>query len=408
MLKFPYQLALYRKNNYGEPCVWIAMPFDDVSVEVYYGILGKKIKHEITPVNRIPKEECKSRAKAKQKQGYKYLSEIRDAQALPVEGELINWLTTYLPDNRTTVDGRLLAMLAKVFDNTNNKVFKRCSTYIGQWKINGLRCFIKVEKNEEDLFKPYKLVFQSREGTLWNSLSNLEEYLLEKIDDKVLDRMYEEHLVLDGELYAPGYSVNEINHFVKDPNSRGNKILQFWCYDIAVEDIIQYSRINLLTDLFEEFISDADSKISHLGTCSRFVILPIYDVGNEDQAIMYRDKFIKMGFEGLIMRDPSAEYQFGKRNSSMIKFKRSTDGVFEIIDIYPEGTARKDVPLFLCKNDINDSVFEVHINGTLADQSKYLINKDKYIGRKLFITFGERSGVNYLPFHVKEVRLYEK
>lgn len=407
ILKFPYQLALYRRNNYNEPCIWYAHPFDDCSIEVYYGILGKKITKEFIVTTRKPLDECKSRAKAKQKQGYKYLSEIRDSNSIPVKGELIEWLNKYLPINRTTVEGNLLPMLAKVFDNTKNKLFNRCSTFIGQWKINGLRCFIRVEYNENNLFNKYKLIFQSREGTIWSSLADLEQYILAKLDEKTLQRMYEEHLVLDGELYLPGYKVNEINHFIKDPKCRENKLIQFWCYDIAVEDRNQFSRLYMLGDLFDEFTLERfDKKINHIGVSSRFCILPSYTITNEREATDYRNKFIELGFEGLILRNPDADYQFGKRNLSMIKYKDTSDGVFEIIDIYPEGTRRVDIPLFLCKNDINDATFEVHINGDLATQAMYLREKDKYIGKKLYMTFGERSGVNSLPFHVKEVRLY--
>ena len=404
--EFSWMTALYRRNNYGEPCVWSATPFDDVTIVIYHGILGKKITREIDVVTRDPKEECKSRAKAKQKQGYKYLSEIRDSNSLPVEGELIAWLDKYLPINRTTADGHLLPMLAKVFDNTNNKVFKRCSSYLGQWKINGLRCFISCEFNHLDLFNRYKLKFQSREGTIWNSLENLEQYLLEVIGKDFLKRMCDEHLVLDGELYLPGYPVNQINHFVKDPTCKENKLLQFWCYDIATEDMSQLSRTALLHRTFDKYIPIISNKDEHLNVNSRFVILPHTDINDEENAVFYRTEFIKLGFEGLILRNPTAEYQFGKRNTTMLKFKDTTDGVFEIINIYPEGNSRADIPLFLCKNDINDATFEVHINGTLDMQAMYLRNKRNYIGKKLYITFGERSGINHVPFHVKEVRLY--
>lgn len=56
----------------------------------------------------------------------------------------------------------------------------------------------------------------------------------------------------------------------------------------------------------------------------------------------------------------------------MIKYKRTTDGVFEVIDIYPEGTKRSDIPLLLCRNDVNNNTFEVHVNGTFEYQMKYL------------------------------------
>lgn len=405
---FNHVKALYRRNNYNEPCVWTIEKFDDTSAYIYYGILGKIITKEllVIPIRDVD-AEIKSRINAKRKVGYKYLYELKDNTKLPVMEGLLDYLNTYLPLERTSGSGRLLPMLAKTFDNTNNKLFKNTVSYIGQWKINGLRCFISAEKNEGDLFKPYRLVFQSREGTVWKSLSNLEEYLLYVLDKaKFLDKMYEEHLVLDGELYIPGCAINQLNHYIKDPNSIRNKDVAFWCYDIAVENMKQYGRNNLLISTFNDYVIECSDKSKHLTITDKFIVLPTYEVTDENTAFNLRNNFIEMGFEGLIMRHIDKEYQFGKRNNSMIKYKSTSDGVFEILDIYPEGGIRTQIPLFKCKNDINNETFEVHINGTLDAQAYYLRHRDEYIGRKLYISYGERSGVNEVPFHVKEVKLY--
>ena len=88
----------------------------------------------------------------------------------------------------------------------------------------------------------------------------------------------------------------------------------------------------------------------------------------------------------------------------MIKYKKSTDGIFEVIDIKSEGIKRPDIPLLVCKNDINDSTFEIHIGGTQDYQKSILKAKNHYIGKKVFVEYGERSGVNQLPWHIKTTR----
>lgn len=318
---------------------------------------------------------------------------------------MLNYLNAYLPYDRTTADGIILPMKAKAYDNTNNRLFKNVSSYYGQWKINGLRCFISAELNSGDLFKPIKLRFVSCEGTEWHSLNNLEEYLLSALDRTFVAKMIDEHYILDGELYLPGYSVNNINHFVKDPNCKENKLLQYWCYDIAIEDMIQSARFDVMDTYFFRFRKFFQSKETHLNNEDRFIVLPTIHVENDKFATIIRDNFIKAGFEGLIMRNPNVEYQYGKRNLSMIKYKKSTDGVFTIVDIYPEGIKRNNIPLFLLKNDINDATFEVHIGGSQEYQSSFL-NEDvkrKTIGKQMYVEYGERSGVNQVPFHVKDV-----
>lgn len=406
MLPFDYKKALYRKDNYGNPCVWFAYPVDSTRVRIFHGILGKTLTTETYNTMRLPEEDVRSRFDTKRKSGYKYLSEIRDNQYLPVEEELINFIKTYMPDIRTDASGKTLVMLAKTFDNENNKLFKKTNYYLGQWKINGLRCSVRAVKCQ-DLFQPYKLRFISREGEEWTSLHHLEQELLEIIPTWMLNQMCYEDLVLDGEVYIPGFTVNQINHAVKDPKCPENKLVQYWCYDIAVEGMSAESRYIFLKDNFQYFVSHIVTREQHMYNKQKFVILPTQIIDCENRAIALRDRFIDEGFEGLIMRNPDSEYQFGKRNLAMIKYKKATDGIFEILDIYPEGTKRADVPLFKCKNDINDATFECHIGGPLAYQKQFLDNRDIYIGRKLSVEYGERSGVNQLPFHIKTVRFYD-
>ena len=154
LFPFNYLTALYRKNNHGQPCVWFAESTGLNTYRIFHGIIGKTIKNTEVVTHRKAIDEIKSKFIAKQKEGYKYLNEVKDNVSLPVEGELLSYLTAYLPDYRTTVDGNVLAMLAKAYDNTNNKLFKKVSCYYGQWKINGLRCFVSAYKGEGIFSEP--------------------------------------------------------------------------------------------------------------------------------------------------------------------------------------------------------------------------------------------------------------
>ena len=404
-----YNLALYRRNSSGEPYLWYCSKFDNETVQVQHGTVGGKIVREFYKTHRDVDKEVKSRVDAKLKTGYKPIQQIRDSGTLPVEGNIEairSWLDTYLPVNRTTSEGVILPMLAKAYDD---KVFKRYPIYLGQWKINGLRCLIKVIKNTEDLFKPFNLQFQSREGEIWSSLLTLEDYLLHVIPQDVLVELYENDIALDGEVYLPGgYTINQINHFVKDPTCVENKALQFWCYDIAVEDMLQANRSKFILNKFCKHNIVFTSKDNHYNNKERFVVLPAIEITNTAQARTARDRFIELGFEGLILRNPNTEYDFGKRRVGvMVKYKRPDDGIFTVVDIKPEGVRRADIPLLICKNDINDELFEVHLSETFDYQRTVLCKKYEYIGRKVNIEFSERSGVNHVPFHVKEVHFVQ-
>lgn len=408
MLPFNYRTALYRKDNNGNINVWQAIPQDVCTIHIFHGRLDGTIIEEYIKTHRVPADDIRSRKDAKRKTGYKFLNELKDNVELPNETSLMQFLEAYLPSTRTTADGSTLAMLAKSYDKANN-IFKKVTNYFGQYKINGLRCFIRAEIiHDEGLFAQDTITFkfQSREGTYWDSLDDLANKLKQIIPSAFLDLMIYEGYVLDGELYIPGYSVNDINSAVKNINNPLNRFIQYWCYDLAIEDTAQYKRFEILDTYFNKYIPDFINIKEHLANTSPFVYLPHYNISGSNIATHTRDKFIELGFEGLIMRDPEQEYQFGKRNMSMLKYKKSTDGKFLILDIYPEGEKR-NIPLFKLKNDINDAEFEVHINGTFEYQSIFLKDdiKEATIGKFMYVEYGERSGINQVPFHCKSIRL---
>lgn len=400
------KIWLYRKNNAEQPYRWSAeLNANKTYITVQYGIVGKATYTDSYKVTQKDADkELLSRYNEKRKQGYIDITEIKDnAQLPPVEDEQARYayLATYLPSYRNNENnGNILPMLAKTY--TGN-IWKKTSCMLGQWKINGLRCFITAYKGDT-IFNPVRLKFQSREGIVWNTLTALEDYLFDSLSADIIQNMLDDNWALDGEIYLPGYSVNEINHFVKDPNDIHNKLLQFWCYDIAIPEMVQHKRDRIRLDIKPFTIFD--SKDKHLNNKKQLVILPTYHICNDTDAYAWRDKFIDLGFEGLILRNPDVDYQYGRRRVGyMEKFKTKTDGKFEIIDIQPE--RKRNLPIITCRNDINDSTFETRFSMP-HDKQEYILNhKEDYIGKFVFISYGERSGVEKVPFHIKEVSLID-
>lgn len=402
---------LYRKNNNEVPTRWRAGITDNgLIIEVEYGIVGKASRFEAYKVTqKNATAELESRYRDKRKTGYMSIEDIKDDGDIsrsPVEDGDINnlyqYLAAYLPKYRTNENnGGLLPMLAKSY---TGKVWDKVPVMIGQYKINGLRCFISAEYNNGDMFKPVRLKFQSREGIYWNTLNNLEEYLLTYLDKKLIKYMLDEDWVLDGEVYLPGYTVNQINHFVKDANCVENKALQFWCYDLAVPEMSQSNRLVLIDKYLDNRITNFHDYKEHLNNDKRLIRLPSIFITNDNEALKYRDEFIGLGFEGLILRNPSADYQYGRRRVGyMEKFKSATDGKFLILDIYKE--PKRELPIILCQNDVNTAKFETRLSATHEYQQMILRDKHLYIGKRLFVEFGERSGVEKVPFHIKKTKI---
>lgn len=394
---------LYRRNNNGMPTVWWASFNSDTnSIAVFYGLVRGNIRKEVyTVTQKDGNKELESRYNEKIKQGYQYLNEICDMHDRPpVEDEnsleLFNFLNTYLPKDLSNGNSNLLLpMLAKTY---NGNVWKKVSCMYGQYKINGLRCIITAY-TQNDMFKPIRLRFQSREGIIWNTLENLSDYLLSIIPANIIRDMIDGYVALDGEIYLPGYTINQINHFVKDANCVENKLLQFWCYDIMMEG--DQAHRNMYRYHIKKPTSFNSIK-EHYNNKEQLIILHNKYITNDNEAIDARNHFINLGFEGLILRNAKTDYQYGRRRANyMEKFKDAAEGDFIILDIYKE--KKRDLPILLCKNDINNEKFETRLSVSHIVQRIVLSEYQSYIGRTVHIEYGERSGVSRVPFHIKTV-----
>lgn len=391
-------MILYKRNAKGDPILWQIEKAND-GYKVSYGAVCGHIHEEIINGKLVKANEIESRIKAKRKEGYKELSELKDSGPVEIKDDiaLINYLYTYLPKNNTTDDGFTLPMLAKVLKD--NKPFDK-RRYLGQYKINGVRCIIGAVKTN-DLFNPIRLTYRSREGTDWTpKLTWMDEVIKPEIKDDLLDAMLEEGACLDGELYLPGYKVNDINSFVKNEKLPQHFQLQYWCYDIAIDNMSYDARRKFRTENINRICYTFDTYDQHLNNKSKLILLPDVAICDIDDATRFRDKFISLGFEGLIVRDMSSAYQFGARNLAMLKYKRVDDAKFKIVDVVPEGI-RTTLCKFVLRNDINDELFEATGNFDHSRQEYILKHKEDFIGKLATCEYRERSGKKNVPFHCK-------
>lgn len=396
--------VLYKRNAQGNIIRWSIKTTGNNAIALAYGLFdGKETVEQYNTGDKPSDKEFDQRVAAKMKSGYKSLASLKDNAPEFIENtmDLKHYLDRYLPKDNTTLDGDKFCMLAKTLED--NKPFDK-HEYFGQWKINGERCLIGAVQTN-DMFEPIKLIYTSRRGTDWtDKLHWMDEIILPKIGKELLNMMLDEDVRLDGELYLPGYNINDINHIIKDTTCPQHKKLQYWCYDIAIENVNAMRRQTMLvTNLGLEPLY-FNNKEDHLNNTKQFVLLPHAILINTfNEAIARRDNYIDLGFEGLILRDYNAEYQFGKRNLSMLKYKKIYDGWFKIVDIQPQ-SKKDNLPLFILKNDINSETFECTINASHDMQEYFLTNKQDFIGQEAFVEYRERSGVKEVPFHAKIIK----
>jgi len=318
------------------------------------------------------------------------------------------WLTTESIDELdfskpyiNNVENIKLPMLAKKY-NPLMLIHKQLNefAYAYQYKLNGVRCKTrKVKQTTVGLFDPeYKLIFNTKEGN---------EYYMPVIEDLLLTTVYNKlkfNIELDGEFYKHGYSLTDIKNCVPLISSTtgipykhtgDSKHIDYVLYDLNLDiPLPQILRLLLLNRLFFNF----SPKIYSLPLLLETLI-------TLDELVELRDKFIDLKYEGLIIRSLYTEYNYGKRDSRMYKFKKLKDSEFRIIDVIYEGNKNGvEVVKVLLKNDINNETF-ISIPGDLVkewsnDRKLKLYNDRNEVRGKLgTVSYYERSSSKKVPFH---------
>lgn len=256
-------------------------------------------------------------------------------------------------------------MLAKDYNKCQNSVLQK-SMYCSR-KLDGVRCMIK--KNSEG-----ELITVSRGGKDYNVAAT---EILKELEP--LFKAFPE-AVLDGELYIHGKHLQEISGMarLKTWEDRCSK-LEYWIYDLAMGGLKFTERLNLLNEMRDYIDGQKIRIIEHKETNSWAQVSKLHD------------KWVAEGYEGLVARKPDKLYEFGKRNSTMIKVKLYQDAEFKIID-YKEGLRDEDF-CFICET-ADGKPFAAKPVGTRELREYYLDNIDEFIDKMATIKFFEMSKDN--------------
>ena len=287
---------------------------------------------------------------------------------------------------------------------------------IGQPKLNGLRCYIIWGEwvEGDGIFK------ERKEGVMLLS-SEGNRYIVPHVakwfnkSDFCSNNDNNPDIYFDGELYVHGEKLNtiksrvpiEINGVISTP-ALPVYLINFFCFDIAIEDSSFRERLKLQQDKLKHSIGTTKDLTSNGSVIGPVVMVESKVILSAEDAIEYTEQCIARGFEGSVLREFDNVYEYGKRPSTIIKLKKFLDGEFEVVDIVQVKDGQYGC-LFICRNDINSATFECNPVGTYAKQNQYYADRDKIIGKPVTVRYYERSGVKKCPFHanVVTVRDYE-
>jgi DNA ligase-1 len=166
-----------------------------------------------------------------------------------------------------------------------------------QPKLDGMRC-VKADDYPE---------FYTRTGKDLLSVPKLED----------LVQKYFRGFSTDGELYVHNVDFEDIMGSVRRTvNICEDERVQYWIYDIYIPQTTFKQRTKILDGTYS-FIPKRDR--------ARIVKVFTTPVYNMDEVEQWMDKFVSMGYEGLMFRNAESLYTPDKRSTDLLKMKRWHD-----------------------------------------------------------------------------------
>jgi DNA ligase-1 len=273
-------------------------------------------------------------------------------------------------------------MLATEFDISTFATFP---VYI-QPKLDGIRCLVYMKNG--------KLVFQSRQNTIFETVHHLEP-ILKEIFSKIVNS---ENFVLDGELYIHGMPFNEITSMVRKSNHTDASKLQYHIYDCFLLDDLSIG-FNKRNEIL--------SKIKDNSSGSQIVFVETEIANSTNDIEQFHTHYTQQSYEGIMIRKINSPYKQQNRSKDLQKYKKFFDEEFEIIGVNEGTGSHSGTPIFICKSNINcEKTFKTTMQGTIESRKKMMQND--YIGKMVTVKYQEKStdGIPRFPVGI-EIRDYE-
>lgn len=294
-------------------------------------------KNSTTPTEQAVKEACAAWTKRKERAGYR---------------ETIEEALSYLHS---------VPMLAHKFDDHAEKI---SYPVLVQPKLDGLRCL--AYRNHEG-----RVVLQGRKVTFYTA----PKHIIAELEKHLVDDM-----ILDGELYNHGLTLQDINSYAKKYNGGKTEQLVLHVYDATLwseQGQTQEERFDMVESWF-------DARRVHT-----VYKLPTHVARSHDEVKSLHDEFVEGGYEGAMVRTYDHEYEFDTRSHGLLKLKDFMEEEFEIIGVKHGRGKAAGWPIFVCANpkSTKDKEFDVLPMGTDEQKRKMLQDGPQLIGRQLTVRF---------------------
>ena len=237
-----------------------------------------------------------------------------------------------------------------------------------QPKLNGYRAFVYKRNGQ--------VLVQSRGGKFYGM-----QHIIDEISHTLM-MMDDLQLILDGELYHHGMSLQKTSSLVKRPRYPGSEQIQMHVYDTtsATEpgDGLEWG---------ERFCNLENIDQALLSRLQYFVKVDSVLANSPHEVDMLHKAFVADGYEGAIIRTMDHRYRFGYRSPGLLKRKDMEDKEFIIVGWT---VGKDDVPMWVVKLE-NGRELPVRPLGTEEERAEMLQDADNQIGKLLKVRFQDRT-----------------
>lgn len=379
--------TLYKKTSTGADQMWSIGTYRNVIVTEFGQVGGKiQVSHDIVKTGKnigrsnetsaIEQAELEAQSQwEKKKKSKGYVESLSDAR----KGK-----------RDALVEGGIDPMLAHRFDEQGHKI--NYHAYL-QPKLDGHRCIAIIQDG--------KCTLWSRTRKPINSVPHINRTLEEHLDDGA---------ILDGELYNHDYRnrFEELSSLIRPEAPKpGHEVVQYHVYDAVApganpeaQKIWGYKygeRLNWLLNTFDPILSVPLPQHVQLVATVR--------VDNEDDMMLEFEKYLKLGYEGAIVRNADGLY-VNKRSYDLQKVKEFIDEEFVVIGVEEGRGKLAGHGIFVCKT--RDGVeFRAKMQGELESLKQYYENPKAVIGKLLTVKFQGYTTKNGVPRFPVALRMRE-
>ena len=261
----------------------------------------------------------------------------------------------------------LLPMLAQTFDPAATYTFP--SFYV-QPKLDGFRCIGS------------RVQLLSRRDTRISACPNIEKSL----------QCLPPGIKLDGELYIHGVEFQILSGYIKrDSPCQFHHLIEYHVYDMIDTELTYDQRLSQL-ELLVTAIQTAWEALN-LGLPCPVKLIHTHEFTapiSDPKALPYinelRDHYIKLKYEGVMVKNTMGLYEINKRSPNLLKVKAMDDDEFQIIDVEEGKGSSAGHAIFVCKTD-DGSIFRCNPAFTKEAKRRVWIYRENYKGKWLKVKF---------------------